>query len=70
MNDNVVNFPVKMHESVSAVLDLALREDLDRVVVVGETKEGEYYLGSSVYDPKHILWLIEILKKELMEYEP
>lgn len=69
MNDNIINFPVKTHESVDIVLELALREDLEKVVIIGETKEGEYYLGSSMYDAKQILWLMEILKKTLMEHE-
>ncbi len=48
------------------ILDLAAKADLDAAVVVGWTKDGEFYFASSVADGPEVLWLIEIAKKKLL----
>ena len=72
MNDNIVKFPRLNKEpiAVSDILEQAMEEDLDSVLLIGKDKNGDYFLSSSECDVRQMLWTIEILKKELLEYEP
>ena len=44
----------------------ALEADLEAVVVVGYTQDGEEYFASSIADGGEVLWLLERLKKQLL----
>ena len=48
------------------VLQKAMGE-LKNVVIAGFTKDGDEYFSSSVADGGAVLWLIERLKKQLLE---
>ena len=48
------------------VLNGALGE-LSEVLVVGHTKDGNFYIASSTADGPSILWLIENAKRSLFE---
>lgn len=58
----------KLDVLVERVLQGALDSDLESVVLVGYTKEGEEYFASSIADGGTCLWLLEKLKKRLLEY--
>jgi hypothetical protein len=49
------------------VLNGALAKDLDVAIVVGITKEGEFYFSGSLADGSETLWWLEIAKKRLLE---
>ncbi len=51
------------------ILGRALEADLDAVVVMGYTKDGEEYFTSSAADGGDILWLLERLKMQLLSVE-
>lgn len=42
---------------------------LDGVVILGYDKEGKEYFASSYADGGDVLWLMERLKKQLLEVE-
>lgn len=51
------------------VLTAAIERDLEEVVVIGLTKEGDFYLyPSSSYAPD-IVWLLQYAQKFLLEME-
>lgn len=72
MNDNIIKFPCLNSEDipVDRLLEQALSENLESVLLIGKYKNGDYFLSSSDVDVKNMLWLIEVLKREIMEYEP
>lgn len=72
MTDNIISFPRLNSEDipVDRLLEQALSEDLQSVLLIGKDKNGDYFLSSSDVDIKNMLWLIEVLKREIMEYEP
>jgi len=43
---------------------------LEGVVILGYDKEGGEYFASSYADGGDVLWLLERLKKQLLEVEP
>lgn len=49
------------------VLDAANDSDLEDVVILGKQADGEYYFASSVTDGGTVLWMMEKLKKVLLE---
>jgi hypothetical protein len=51
---------------VTAVIDETPR-DLDQLIVVGVTKEGEFYFASSEPDGGTILWWLEMAKRKLID---
>lgn len=51
------------------VLELAGGQ-LEGVVVVGFDKDGQFYAASSYADGGTVLWLLEVLRKRLLEVEP
>lgn len=69
-NDNVVNFTgiTKLDLSPERVLNEALKEDLDSVIVIGWTKDGEEYVSSSVADGGTVLWHLERTKLKLLRH--
>lgn len=52
------------------VLDGAMEADLTHVVIAGYQADGSEYFASSMTDGGATLWLIERLKKRLLEIEP
>ena len=53
-------------------VDLILSEaqnKLDNVVIMGYDNDGEEYFASSIADGGTVLWLIERLKKQLLEVD-
>ena len=40
---------------------------LDKVVVIGYGKDGQEYFASSIADGGTVLWLMEKMKKKLLE---
>lgn len=48
------------------VLSAAIDEDLDGVVVLGFTKDGQEFMASSYADGGTVLWLAERLKHMLL----
>jgi hypothetical protein len=73
-NDNVIPFPIPFgyHETsenipTQRVLDGIKDNNLETVIILGYTDDGEEYFASSVADGGSILWLIERLKKRLLE---
>lgn len=73
--DNVIKFPDIYHmdpyrtDSVPTekVLEGISANNLETVIVLGYTQDGEEYFASSVADGGTILWLLERLKKKLLE---
>lgn len=43
---------------------------LDGVVILGYTKDGDEFFASSYADGGNVLWLLEKLKKQLLETVP
>ena len=69
MNENnVVILPVVTRLDVPAerVLNAALAEDLEGVVVIGQQTDGGYYFNSSLADGGEVLWILEWAKLALM----
>lgn len=72
---NVIPFPTVFGDydtngtiPTQRVLDGIKDNNLETVIVLGFTNDGEEYFASSVADGGTILWLIERLKKKLLEY--
>jgi hypothetical protein len=65
---NVITFKGRSSLDVPCeiILNKALNEDLETVLIVGRLKSGEIYLGSSTADGGDLLWLMAIVKKEIM----
>lgn len=70
MNNDVIDLPVitKLDLNPDRVLNEAIGE-LDEVVVVGYTKEGDFYFSSSKADAGAVIYLFEYAKKLLLEVE-
>lgn len=49
------------------ILNAAIQHDLETVLVIGRTKEGELYFAGSSADGGDALWLMALAKKALME---
>jgi len=54
--------------AVEKVFEGIQANNVDTVIVLGYTKNGEEYFASSISDGGTILWLIERLKKRLLEF--
>lgn len=52
---------------VAKVLAGAVRAELSEVVVLGYTKDGEFYFSASEANGPDVLWLLEYAKKRLLE---
>lgn len=62
----LLNVVTRLDIPVQRVLESALKEDLEEVVVIGYDKEGEFYFASNKADRSSVLWLLEQAKKELL----
>lgn len=49
------------------ILSAAIDHDLETVLVIGRTKDGDLYFASSSADGGDALWMMELAKKALME---
>jgi hypothetical protein len=61
MSDNVVELGciTKLDLPPQKVLNYALEHDLDSIVIVGYTKDGEEYFASSVADGAQAMYLLQ-----------
>lgn len=68
MTDNVIIFNgITRHDlPVERLIDRAQEAELESVVIIGWTPEGELYFASSKADGPNVLWLLEKAKKELL----
>ena len=68
MSDNVVDFDgiTKLDLDPDRVLEGA-KGQLEAVIVIGYTSDGEEYFASSKADGGTTLWLLERCKKQLLE---
>ena len=73
--DNIIQFPhpfggyeTTENIPVERVFEGISSNDVVSAVVLGFTKDGEEYFASSIADGGDILWLIERLKKRLLEF--
>ncbi len=67
---NVIRFNgvTRLNVEPDVVLEAAIGA-LDGVVVLGYSKDGEEYFASSYADGGDVLWLLERLKKQLLEVQ-
>lgn len=67
---DVVNLDcvTKLDLSPNRVLDGA-RDNLEDAVIIGWTKEGDFYFSSSKANGAEVLWLLEKAKKYLLEID-
>lgn len=56
----------KLDLPVDRILEAA-KDSLEGVVLMGYTKDGEHYFASTYADGGEVLWLLENLKKQLLE---
>ena len=61
-----MNGITKLDMPIDRVLESA-KGELEGVILIGYDKEGEEYFASTYADGGEILWLIERLKKRLLE---
>ncbi len=71
MADNVVVLPVITSLDVlpERVLSKAQEADLDAVVVIGWSKDGDVYFASSYADSAQVIYLLERAKHDLLKME-
>lgn len=63
--------PLNIETRLDVDPDRVLKEALgkmDGVVLLGWDTEGEVYLASSYADGGTVLWLVELLKRKLLNY--
>ena len=58
----------RLPTSVSTILENAGEADLAEIVIVGFTKNGEEYFGSSEADGGNVLWCLERAKHKLLTF--
>jgi len=68
MTDNIIplNGLTKLDLPIDRVLDAA-KGELEGVILIGYDIKGDEYFASTYADGGDILWLIERLKKRLLE---
>lgn len=49
------------------VIEDAIDANLDKVVILGYTQDGDEYFASSIADGGSVVWLMEMAKKQLLE---
>lgn len=67
--DNLVYLDIVTRHNIppERVLKCALEADVKDIVICGYTKDGEEYFASSLADGGSVLWLLERMKKMLLE---
>ena len=61
-----LNMVTRLDQPPDRILEAALGE-LESVVVIGYDKDGGEYFASSIADGGTVLWLMERLKRELLD---
>lgn len=61
------NIVTKLDLPAQRVLEAALKEDLQSVVIIGYDSDGDEYFAASIADGGSVLWLMERAKKKLLE---
>ena len=66
---NVIELPVVTTLDIppERILSKAVDADLQEVIIIGTSKEGDLYFAGSMADGGNALWLIEKAKKALLE---
>jgi hypothetical protein len=69
---NVINFPEKDFVykgkiDPQGVLDGITQNDLETIIVLGWTKEGDEYFASNTPNGMEVVWLMERLKLKILE---
>lgn len=69
MGADIIELPVitKLDIPVERVIRKASEADLDEIVVVGSTKDGDFYFCSNKADGGTVLWLLEGAKMKLLK---
>lgn len=57
-------------EPAAVLKQLLKRDDLEGLVIMGYTKEGDQFFSSTYADGGTCLWLIEQCKRKLLEVQP
>ena len=65
----ILNTITKLDIPPERILDAAKKADLESVVILGYTKEGKYYGASSLADGGDVLWLMEITRDKLLNWD-
>ena len=70
MTDNIIKFTRSTTPDQPAAhpLEAAIAEDLEIVVVVGKTKDGDLWFGGNTSDVEAIIYLLAVAKKQTMDY--
>lgn len=68
MTAEVIDLPVitTLDLDPKRVLSKALDAELESVLVIGHTKDGDFYFAGSMANGPENLWLLEVAKKELL----
>lgn len=61
-----LNVITRLPIPVERVMAKATEADLDEVIVMGFTKDGDFYFAASEPDGPSVLWLLELAKKNLL----
>ena len=68
MSDNVIKFPYKMRRTakpVATVCELAA-EQFEDLVIMGQNKQGDVQMITTLKDPADILWYMEAARFGIM----
>lgn len=70
-DNNVVNFTgdTKLDLPADRILQSAIEADLDVAIIVGFTKDGQFYFASSVADLMPVHWYLSQAQKKLLEMD-
>jgi len=63
----VLDCPTRLNIPVQRVLDGVITENLEDIVILGKKEDGEYFFASSIPDGGTVLWMMEKLKKQLLD---
>lgn len=65
---NVINLPVITTLDIPAerILGKAIEADLKEAMVIGTTKDGDFYFAATFGDGGNVLWLLERTRIEIM----
>lgn len=71
MTDNVIPLGnvTSLDLPADRVLEQAMGQGLEGVVLLGFDGDGDFYVKSSYADGGTVLWLMEMAKKKLLEIE-
>ena len=69
MSDNIIKFPYKMRRTakpVSLVCEMAA-ETFEQLVIMGQNKQGQVQMITTLKDPADILWYMEAARFGIMQ---